>query len=188
MIEFNYRWPSWRLVHSSSTCITFWLKLKIWICKEALWLELLPVALVIYLFISEALPCSSTLTDQNFEVKSGSAWMKRSHPSVFVKLIYCWLHNWKAQGCLAGCTSTLQSVVFFGHMVNLQLHIFLFPVWITHLHGKNLSCVLGFPLCGQHKGRWDGMWEKGVCSTLKCMFWCLFDSLGQWLMSVHTQS
>lgn len=141
------------------------------------------------LFLFEAFRrCSSALPVQDFEVRLGSAWIRRSHPSVFVKLIYCWLHNWKARGCLAGCTSTLESVVFFGHMVDLQLHIFLFPVWISHLHGKNLSCVLGFPLCGQHKGRWDGMWEKGVCSMPKCMFWCLFDSLGQWLMSVHTQS
>lgn len=89
------------------------------------------------LFLFEAFRrCSSALPVQDFEVRLGSAWIRGSHPSVFVKLIYCWLHNWKARGCLAGCTSTLQSVVFFGHMVDLQLHIFLFPVWISHLHGK----------------------------------------------------
>lgn len=131
---------------------------------------------------------SSTPTDQDFEVRLGLTQIKRSHPSVFVKLIYCWQHNWKARGCRAGGASTLQSVVFFGSTVNFELHIFLFPVWISHLHEENLSCVFGFPLCGQHKGLWDGMWEKGVCSLPKCIFWCLFDSLGQWLMSVHTQS
>lgn len=70
----------------------------------------------------------------------------------------------------------------------LNCAFFLFSCMVFTFAWKNLSCVFGFPLCGQHKGLWDGMWEKGVCSLVKCMFWCLFDSRGQRLMSLHVQS
>lgn len=116
--------------------------------------------------------------DHDFEVRLGSAWIKRSHPSVFVKLIYCWQHNWKAGGCRAGGTSTLQSVVFFGRMVNLELHIFLFPVWISHLHGKIFLVCLDFHCVDNIKGSGMGCGKKGVCSLPKCMF----------LMSLQQQS
>lgn len=81
-------------------------------------------------------------TGYDFEVRLGLIQIKRSHPSVFVKLKYCWQNNWKPRGCRAGGTSTLQKVVLLGSVVNLELYIFLFPVWISHLHEKrSFLCV-----------------------------------------------
>lgn len=53
-------------------------------------------------------------------------------------------------------------VVFFGCMVNPETaRFFIFSCMDFTFAWKNISCVFGFPLCGQHKGLWDGMWGKG---------------------------
>lgn len=71
----------------------------------------------------------------------------------------------------AGGVRTLQSFVFFGRVGESHPAYFFFFSWLDFTFvRKNLSCVFGFPLCGQHKGLWDGMWGKGVCSLPKCMF------------------
>lgn len=45
----------------------------------------------------------------------------------------------------------------FGPAVNLELHIFSLASIDFTFAWKNLSCVFGLPLCGQHKGflGWD---------------------------------
>ena len=149
----------------------------------SIWLELLYDLTLLF----EGLHfCPSTQTDHNSEVRLGSAQIKRSHPSVFVKLIYCWQHNWKAGGCRVGSAGTLQSVVFFGRMVNLELHIFLFPVWISHLHGKIFLVCLDFHCVDNIKGSGMGCGKRecAVCLSA-CFYVCLTALVSGWCQYIH---
>lgn len=114
--------------------------------------------------------CLSTHTDHNLGVRLGSAQIKRSYPSVFVKLIYCWPRNWKAGGCWAGSASTLQRIVDFGCVVNLELHVFLFPVWISHLHGKIFLVCLDFHCVDNIKGSGMGCGKREYAVCLSACF------------------
>lgn len=124
--------------------------------------------------------------DYDLEVRLGSAWIKRSHPSIFVKLIYCWQPNWKAGGCRACGSSTLQSVVFFGRMVNLELHIFLFPVWISHLHGKIFLVCLDFHCVDNIKGSGMGCGKRECAVCLSACFDVYLTALvSGWCQWIH---
>ena len=113
----------------------------------------------------------------SLEEGSGSTRIKKSLPSIFVKLIYCREGRLiERQELVRLAAPVLYTAIFFGCMVNLELHILLFDRMDFTFAWKNLSCVFGFPLCGQHKGLWDRMWEKGGCCLPKCMFGCLADS------------
>lgn len=83
----------------------------------------------------------------------------------------------------------LHTVLFsLGAWWILNCVFFFFPVWFSHLHGKIFLVCLDFHCVDNIKGSGMGCGEKGVCSLVKCMFWCLFDSRGQRLMSLHAQS
>lgn len=110
------------------------------------------------------------------------AWVQLRVRGHILQYLSCWcsagsvIERQEVVG--AGSASTSQRIVFFGRVMNLQLHIFRLPVWISHLHGGTFLVCLDFH-CGQHKGIWDGMWEQwgcaacfGVCLTASVCGWC----------------
>lgn len=114
------------------------------------------------------------------------AWVQLRARGHILQYLSCWcsagsvIERQEVVG--AGSASTLQRIVFFGRVMNLQLHIFRLPVWISHLHGGTFLVCLDFH-CGQHKGLWDGMWEQGGCAA--CFGVCLTASVSGWCRFVH---
>lgn len=106
-----------------------------------------------------------TQTYHNSEVSVGSARMKRSYPSVFFKLMYCWQHNWKAGGCQASDASTSSSIVFFGRMMNLELRVFLFSCMVFTFAWKIFLVCLDFHCVDNIKGSGMG------CGKRECAVW-----------------
>lgn len=130
--------------------------------------------------------CLSIQTDRGFEVSLGSAQIKGSYPSLFVKLKYCWQYNWKARGCQTGGASTLLSVVFFGRVEDLRLLLSPFPVWISYLHGKIFLVCLDFHCVDNIKGAGMGCGKRECAVFLSaCFDVCLTALVRGWCQWIH---
>lgn len=55
-------------------------------------------------------------------------------------------------------------------MMNLELHIFLFPVWISHLHGKIFLVCLDFHCVDNIKGSGMGCGKRECAVCLSACF------------------
>ena len=100
----------------------------------------------------------------SLEEGPGSTQIKKSLPSIFVKLIYCSEERLiERQELVRLAAPVLHTVIFFGRIVNLELHIWLFlTVWISHLHGKIFLVCLGFHCV-------DNIKDSGIgCGRREC--------------------